>query len=1140
MSGHKTEARDATERNHNHLLARHESLSMMYTRSSRATSIAAAVLYFSSLIISIDAHGHMTSPRSRNWFAHEDGVTSGIDNAQTGIPPKENCQHCLNSNEGVCGKVANGGRSYDPFLDSTGQEMPWISQETYNEGETILIKSYLDTHHNGHMTLRACADGPDSTQECFDTVGNELTFVSDQLYDMPPDPDYPDRGYYAGGQGGGLKDFAFVYRLPSGISGDRVMLQWKYITANSCSPPGYEKYFNGNNLPGSYWTSGLSACQPPYPNDGSGWPERFFNCAEVSILSAGPTSPSTMRPVAAPFLAPISPVAPTAPTPQPPTPSGDACCTRDFKNCNLQLEGWCSESEANCVNSCFKFWLPNGAITGCTARYESCTNDSECCSPGVCDGGMCELSKTPVARPPNTPSPPSPSAPTPTSTGNFCCSQDFKVCVTWCGSSQYECESCDQDVFWIQQPGSNCKARWGECTGSPDSCCTGLTCVGDGGYSQCKYVASPPTNPPAPTVSPTATPTNPPVPTVSPMADPPSTTSPTMTPTTRAPTTTPKPKPLFSCSDGAGKSTWDSLLAMEKITRQVSNLPHVLAVVSSGGAAGDGSYVVSESQAYGVLSAGLTLISMEEGNENYDKAKLKFQGYFNGWRQMCRSSAPPPCQNPTYCDNGETPCLPGWKHLADFSDVIGTGSAPDGDVDAIVGMIIALKAVQSDSVKPTWYDEVSEWADQSCTQFLQDNTVLSPLKSHRLLRLGSCWGGWGEDGEGNNPSYHAPGHYRMMRDFQASVQNRSYTLPSYVKSDSWNSLIDTSYKFLKTTQCLDTGLVPNWALVEEIDSKTLAKKAGSFSGSGTPQYEFGAEASRTMWRIAFDAAAYPDESATQSGSFLDPLYVKLVENFNPSPMNGWEYFGENSLQACSPNIVSNVFSAWQWNYFISAPVFSTLVGGISAESFIDYNFDQQIMVDAACSRVSDTADQGYYPLSWQVIAQMTLNGEVAKAGTLHESTPTQSPTATPNPPPTTSPTVSKSLSPTTVTCTLPGSNCFQSKKEAGCDDNVCQQQVCNAKRSCCKQKWNKVCKNKAKKNCKPCACSEEKKGEFFLKLKKPSNKATFKSCKWLEMKSEKVIKKTCKKFTSFDGVKAARFVCPITCLLCTNQSIFSK
>ena len=110
--------------------------------------------------------------------------------------------------------------------------MPWISQETYTEGQTIIVRSYLDTPHNGHLELKACALGSSSTQACFDTPGNELEFVDDVLYGMPKDPSYPGRGYYAGGQGGGIKSHEMQFKLPAGMYGDEVMLQYKYITAN--------------------------------------------------------------------------------------------------------------------------------------------------------------------------------------------------------------------------------------------------------------------------------------------------------------------------------------------------------------------------------------------------------------------------------------------------------------------------------------------------------------------------------------------------------------------------------------------------------------------------------------------------------------------------------------------------------------------------------------------------------------------------------------------------------------------------------------------------------------------------------------------------------------------------------------------
>ena len=72
--------------------------------------------------------------------------------------------------------------------------MPWESQNTFARGEVIHVRSYLDTHHAGHMELRACPLGRASTQDCFEDY--PLTFVEDTLYNMPADPAHPERGYY--------------------------------------------------------------------------------------------------------------------------------------------------------------------------------------------------------------------------------------------------------------------------------------------------------------------------------------------------------------------------------------------------------------------------------------------------------------------------------------------------------------------------------------------------------------------------------------------------------------------------------------------------------------------------------------------------------------------------------------------------------------------------------------------------------------------------------------------------------------------------------------------------------------------------------------------------------------------------------
>ena len=68
---------------------------MKSTSSPYTLFFLTTVLAYSSLVVVIDAHGHMTSPRSRNWFAHEDGLDGWGSGGQAGIPPKENCAYLV-------------------------------------------------------------------------------------------------------------------------------------------------------------------------------------------------------------------------------------------------------------------------------------------------------------------------------------------------------------------------------------------------------------------------------------------------------------------------------------------------------------------------------------------------------------------------------------------------------------------------------------------------------------------------------------------------------------------------------------------------------------------------------------------------------------------------------------------------------------------------------------------------------------------------------------------------------------------------------------------------------------------------------------------------------------------------------------
>jgi hypothetical protein len=178
------------------------------------------------------------TPRSRNVVANRRASECNQSN-QSGCPVPEYCPHCLNTNLGVCGKFGSNSYETSTWRDTRSNLMPFDPQEVYVEGDIITVKSYLDTHHNGHMELKACNKGAAlCKQEDFDL--NELIFIEDMVFEqnhvkMPADPNYPGRGMYAGGQNGVTKWFLFKYKLPMGIYGDEVLLQWKYITANSVS-----------------------------------------------------------------------------------------------------------------------------------------------------------------------------------------------------------------------------------------------------------------------------------------------------------------------------------------------------------------------------------------------------------------------------------------------------------------------------------------------------------------------------------------------------------------------------------------------------------------------------------------------------------------------------------------------------------------------------------------------------------------------------------------------------------------------------------------------------------------------------------------------------------------------------------------
>eukprot|EP00986_Skeletonema_menzelii_P015506 scaffold11920_cov91-Skeletonema_menzelii.AAC.4 len=234
----------------------------------------------------VSAHGYMTSPRSRNLLASEETVWW----PQTeNDPMPETCPHCLNLGGTLarCGIVQE--RNYDAPKNALGGPMPTKVQATYHQGQDIIIDVSLTAHHKGHFVFSACpiVAGEIPSQACFDD--HKLTFIEDVAWDANFDPNYPERAYIAPmnnpdyvlnpSSSVRVMDFSFKMRLPPDLYGDVVLIQWYYLTANSCVHDGYDQY----DWPDGWGTPTADKCGT-VSSDGVGSPEQFWNCAEVKIL----------------------------------------------------------------------------------------------------------------------------------------------------------------------------------------------------------------------------------------------------------------------------------------------------------------------------------------------------------------------------------------------------------------------------------------------------------------------------------------------------------------------------------------------------------------------------------------------------------------------------------------------------------------------------------------------------------------------------------------------------------------------------------------------------------------------------------------------------------------------------------------
>mmetsp|Transcript_49381 Transcript_49381/g.112068 ORF Transcript_49381/g.112068 Transcript_49381/m.112068 type:complete len:377 (+) Transcript_49381:720-1850(+) len=237
-----------------------------------AMCLLAFFLAASSILHLALGHGLMFNPPTRPWVAHQTGG--------------DYCAHCMNQG-GTCGASQTGQTDYNQPMAQ------YPTQAVFAPGDTVPVEVLITAHHRGHFEFRLCdaedvAGGVEAatTQACLDL--HPLVTLPDPDYQEVFDPNHPDRVYLppscaleqystSTGVSGRLVQASVV--LPPEVQCEHCVLQWHYVTANSCNPEGYRDATFPEDDCGGWWQESLSDCSDYIS------PEEFWNCADVMIIA---------------------------------------------------------------------------------------------------------------------------------------------------------------------------------------------------------------------------------------------------------------------------------------------------------------------------------------------------------------------------------------------------------------------------------------------------------------------------------------------------------------------------------------------------------------------------------------------------------------------------------------------------------------------------------------------------------------------------------------------------------------------------------------------------------------------------------------------------------------------------------------
>jgi len=271
--------------------------------------------------------------------------------------------------------------------------------------------------------------------------------------------------------------------------------------------------------------------------------------------------------------------------------------------------------------------------------------------------------------------------------------------------------------------------------------------------------------------------------------------------------------------------------------------------------------------------------------------------------------------------------LMGWQVDANgnFVGTGGSGAATDAEEDMAIALIFATK----------------KWGNsyESDAKALINNMMNKEVEPGTyVLKPGDMWGG----SSVTNPSYFAPGYYRVYAEFTGD--------------QNWLKVADKCYEILDKCRDKNTGLVPDWCTAQ----------GSPASGQG---YDFKYDAIRTPWRIAIDYSWY---GTPQAKSICDAM-TKFFKN------NGISSIGDG--YTVSGNKISNNYTS----AFVSCIASGAMTG-------FDTGFAKEMYNETLKTMDEYSSPWSYYGNSLRMMCLLHLTGNFPNPLKYTPSSPTPTPT----------------------------------------------------------------------------------------------------------------------------------------------------